>query len=163
MCQQCVRPDFSYQDVWAYNQIFCFFLPILLRLKTKSHSYGSIWLKTKSHSYGSIWLFIAQINEIAATPTGFWSKIVWFTVKLCHSMKQSWKFIFKRARGFFICKGHFHWKILKSMGSFWRGTKAKTSGQGRPWPVWPSCHSKSGIVCGSSEQETPWVSRGFSQ
>ena len=27
---------------------------------------------------------------------------------------------------FSFCKGHFHWKILKSMGSFWRGTKTKT-------------------------------------
>ena len=35
-------------------------------------------------------------------------------------------FIFQRARPFVFCQGHFHWKMLKSMGNFWRGTKAKT-------------------------------------
>ena len=29
-------------------------------------------------------------------------------------------------RPFSFCKGHFHWKIFKSKGNFWRGTKAKT-------------------------------------
>ena len=31
---------------------------------------------------------------------------------------------------FSFCKGHFHWKTLKSMGSFWRGTKAKNKTRG---------------------------------
>ena len=30
------------------------------------------------------------------------------------------------ARPISFCKGHFPWKILKSMGKFWRSTKAKT-------------------------------------
>ena len=40
---------------------------------------------------------------------------------------QYWSFIFERARPFLFCKGHFHWKIFKSIGNFcaW-GTKAKT-------------------------------------
>ena len=37
---------------------------------------------------------------------------------------QAWNFIFKRARPFFIL--HFHWKVLKSNGNFYRVTKAKT-------------------------------------
>ena len=45
-------------------------------------------------------------------------------------MTGIWNFIFERARPFSFCKGHFYWKVLKSMGNFWRGTKAKTRGNG---------------------------------
>ena len=57
---------------------------------------------------------------------------------------QAWDFIFERARPFPFCKGHFHWKMLRSMANFWRGTKAKTRGQQRP-PPWPVCNSRPAI------------------
>ena len=34
------------------------------------------------------------------------------------NMFQAWNFIFERARPFCFYKGHFHWKILKSMANF---------------------------------------------
>ena len=36
-------------------------------------------------------------------------------------LRQAWIFISERARPFSFRKGQFHWKILKSMGNFWRG------------------------------------------
>ena len=61
-----------------------------------------------------------------------YSKVTWQYVRTS-SLKisaftcvwQAWNFIFERARPFVFCKGHLHWKTLKSMGNFWRGTKMK--------------------------------------
>ena len=38
--------------------------------------------------------------------------------------------LYKSLLYYIFCKGHFQWKILKSMGNFGRGTKAKTRGNG---------------------------------
>ena len=46
-------------------------------------------------------------------------------MKKVHS-SQAWNFICERAMTFLLSKGHFQWKILESMGNFWRATKAKT-------------------------------------
>ena len=45
-----------------------------------------------------------------------------------HDVAQTWNFVSERARPFSFWKGHFHVKIVKSMGSFWWGSKVKTRG-----------------------------------
>ena len=39
---------------------------------------------------------------------------------------QAWNLVVERARPFSFWKEHFHWRILKSIGNFRMGTKAKT-------------------------------------
>ena len=42
-------------------------------------------------------------------------------------------------------KGHFHWKILKSMGNCWKGHQGQDQGQQRPWPPRPASSSRPDI------------------
>ncbi len=57
-------------------------------------------------------------------PLLFHNECSWFFYVYC----QAWNFIFERARPFSFCQGQFYWKIERSMGNDWRGTKAKTRG-----------------------------------
>ena len=65
-----------------------------------------------------------------------------------HNKFLAWIFIFKhveRAMPLLFTKGHFHWKILKSMGNCWKGHQGQDQGQQRPYPPRPASSSRPDI------------------
>ena len=58
---------------------------------------------------------------------------------------QAWNFIFKRARPFLFCKGHFHWKIFNVNGELLKGHQGQDKGHWRPWRPLPACNSEPGL------------------
>ncbi len=65
-----------------------------------------------------------QINEDLSLAESFAHRVEVCTFP-SFDLDQARNFIFERARPFSFCKGHFHWKTLKSVGIFYQALRAR--------------------------------------